>query len=353
MYTKTPPYVDQGLDFLTVYFHIVGLHNWLYWRHYAMRDANILALLRSFNLEGEEDPLLMNVRRHIVLGAKMLMVLQVIGIGLGFAVFAQPALEHWKLGHGAPEEDRRFALVHGVLMYIAIPAHVPTLIAAYGLFFFVSRLHALDATRVVNLLKDTSQPIMDPGDHASKAPPGSLPVEGCVTNSTSGHGKEYYDSCAAVCCYMVESVQSRLWCTCSTLQWLWIHQLLYTFAQLLVVTIRGRAYWMGTFKDDRASFNEMLYVAWHAYIGFVGLLALVVTPAAVTHVFEHIPHSVEKGLRAREAPVRSAINGAKDVAFHVVGFSIFGNKVSPNTVVIMASLIMTAFTLHMDLSAAT
>merc|ERR1712061_938115 len=105
----------------------------------------------------------------------------------------------------------------------------------------------------------------------------------------------------------IREAQDRLNSSCFKWQGLLVHQLLYTFCQLLFVFVEAKSDELRGVPDTKISIVEALTKVWHLFIAIVGLIALLVTPALVTHVYRGMPEHVFEGLRHRGASQHVAV----------------------------------------------
>jgi len=156
-------------------------------------------------------------------------MLQIVSIGLAYAAFCYRPVEQWRED---PKAYRQFfSLSHGVTMIFVIPQHVPTLLASLGLFFFSIHLHSMDIKRIVDVADDISEPLVD-GEFVDS----DQMVDGEIVNGVQVVDRHsIHCNIVHVVCLIADNAQQRLDHTCQSMTWLWLHQLVYGFTQIVVV----------------------------------------------------------------------------------------------------------------------
>lgn len=128
-------------------------------------------------------------------------------------------------------------------------------------------------------------------------------------------------------CRAAERAQERLDVNCSEWQWLWIHQVVYAFAQILVVVVQGDHIVQSETRADswqrmqRYSDFGVVYPMFHFALGGSVLLTALITPSLTTHFFTLTCRVMLKAMRLRGATITDAELGASFLEFKLRGFT--------------------------------
>mmetsp|Transcript_3111 Transcript_3111/g.8804 ORF Transcript_3111/g.8804 Transcript_3111/m.8804 type:complete len:335 (+) Transcript_3111:966-1970(+) len=330
---QAPPYKTFAVDIVTAYLHIVALHTWIRWRQY-MWDPNLVELLQLMGEAMRKRQWPKEVGKslvhHIRWFSRALLVLQVVVVIWGYQVLPMPAMEFaMDAPSDASARSTTFAFAHSVMMFLAIPGHVPSLLAGYGFFLFVCRIHSLDSKRIESIIEGKGQ--------GSKL--------------RQFHTDAEIMPLANECGDLIDGAQRRLTATCSKFGFLTMHQLAYTFSQLslIVMDFTGDIYHTDGMDLDDERFRKLGYSCWHLAIAVVGLAGLLIIPAATTATFDRCFHSVYLGLRKRGASERLSVQMASDMSFQIEGFTLMTAQVSFKSVGLFLSIVFTCFSVYIEL----
>jgi len=322
---QTPPFYDHGTDLLTAYFHVIGLHAWLFWRGFA-RHKQTQELFSSFFAENTDSFLARGtpaLKAHIRLVFRVLLVLQFFLSCVGVGAFPIPAHIAWKEGVHTTVFSEHYTFAHAVIMYTVIPQHIPTMLATIALYFIVSKLHMWDMERVKDLVADTMVNLL--GDDTSCG------AEVLSTDEAEGM--------THLACDLIEAAQLRLRYSCTRFQWLWLHSLMYTFFELFMCMTHLRAFQDSGEELTRDGILLFFTDFFHLGFGVIGLFAALVTPALVTQMYTDCPACVVMSLRKRGVSTTMVGAAFPYLASTAKGFTVLGEPVSTGTVVKFCTMI--------------
>eukprot|EP00928_Gymnodinium_smaydae_P087875 TRINITY_DN72065_c0_g1_i1.p1 TRINITY_DN72065_c0_g1~~TRINITY_DN72065_c0_g1_i1.p1 ORF type:complete len:583 (-),score=89.69 TRINITY_DN72065_c0_g1_i1:320-2068(-) len=313
---QSPPFYDYTTDIVTAYFHLVGLHAWLFWRgfiHHKQLDnflRSFFAYDTEFFLEQQRA-----ITKYIKLVFRLLLGLQFILFIIGYVAFPFPAYFHWldagRLNLGTFEKD--YTLVHASIMWGVIPQHIPTLLATTGLFFVISFLHILDVKRIKELVENPTHTLEDDSRRR---------YHGVTTNEGKLH----------LCYDLIWSVQARLNYSCTRWQWLWIHQLTYVFFQIFICISNVRTLITKAEVIDHMVVMRLFTDFFHLGFGGVGMMSCLIAPAMVTGSFFDVPASFVNGLRKRGLPTGMVSMAVPYMSLICKGYTVMGESVGTSTV---------------------
>merc|ERR1740121_1794172 len=101
--------------------------------------------------------------------------------------------------------------------------------------------------------------------------------------------------------------------------------------------------------SDLSESELVLYEGWHLYIGLIGLVSILLSPAGLTGVLSRLQAVVFKGLRSRGAHYSFAVQRAESVGYHVTGFTLFDIQISKRFVLLFLSMVFSILSLHLEL----
>ena len=322
MFAKTPPYYHWTVEFATVYFHICGLHLWVFWRDFV-GEGHLSIILKSSVLRKDEQLWLTSNRV-----ARVVLVVQIIVIVLGFIAFPQPAIEYY-LSDKEGSQLASFSVLHAVLMWLAIPQHVATVVSSLVLYSFVCKLHMVDMDNLGAVLWDQNLPLFK--ERLDRT------IEGL-----SEHSKK---KVLEITCVAVEAIQERLSHTCRRVVFAWCHQTVYAIIVLCMVHSHmiASAFQWENGEESAVTRRELIfnlvYNIWHGLIGLLMFITALVIPAMVTGHFMHTPRRVFMGLRMRGFDIHQMDTILQYLQGECVGYRVGYAQISQATIGQITSVI--------------
>lgn len=327
MTSQSPPFYDVQSELLTIYFHVVGLHAWLFWRGFV-HHPQVERLVRSFFLEGSEEFRQLFATRVQKLFTTLL-VLQVILTGVGYVAFPQPAYMHHatlkdERESAVPSFDETYSLSHSIIMWFVIPQHIPTVLASLGLFFLINMLHNMDMQRSLQLMSEAS-----------------------LNELSQGLGRQRKDehSSAADTCYrIVEAAQERLEYSCSRWQLLWLHMLLFGLLEAISCVLHLRDAMGEVWDVDKILLHFTDF--FHGCFGFGAIFAMWLTPALLTNTFTKAPTGIARILAQKGISTQILGPTVSLCSARVQGFKVMGEANAPAMVIKLAAFLLVAMPLY-------
>eukprot|EP00747_Dinoflagellata_sp_TGD_P057975 gnl/TRDRNA2_/TRDRNA2_150900_c1_seq2.p1 gnl/TRDRNA2_/TRDRNA2_150900_c1~~gnl/TRDRNA2_/TRDRNA2_150900_c1_seq2.p1 ORF type:complete len:428 (+),score=33.29 gnl/TRDRNA2_/TRDRNA2_150900_c1_seq2:3-1286(+) len=322
LFVQAPPFFELTIDIATVYFHLCGLHLWVFWRSFLL-DGHLNDVVRCCEVyapaEGKARQELAFISR---VAARGMLVVQVAMIVLGFIVFPQPAIEHYLMEKSSATSV--FSAVHAILMWIAIPQHVATVVSSLTLYFIVGRLHMLDILTLSDIVWDQDLPLFE---HRA--------------DETSECYDAKVQSILLTTCEAVEGVQRRLGHTCRRMCLAWYHQVFYGVVVLavvheqMIVSVSSRGDTGQDEVDDwtvRQQLFRYLYAVWHGAMGSLIFFTALIMPAQITGRILDMPHKVFSGLRGHGISIQRMDSLLIYLQTNCVGYRVGYTQVSETTI---------------------
>lgn len=335
LHLQTAPFYDMRTMAITAYFHVFGLHSWLFWRGFV-RHRDCVSFVETFSVpvgHGDDDysqkqfqrpaSVLEDQLKPLVFFIKasgvVIVSAQLLFVGLGYVVFPFQALEFFmEQGNSTQSRfaggDKGFALSHAILMWLSIPQHVPTVLSCLGLFSVITKLHVLDAERTLDVIGDPSAQLVS-------------------ADQSNGKCEVSMNAEVEVACTCLERCQLRLEHTCECVKWLWVHQIVYALVQLLVVSVNLRSVeFSNVWVWPKQTWMRVLHDLWHAGVGCVLVCSALVVPGSTTWHFQNIPRYCVKALRERGWSIQQVAPNCEYFKMVFVGFIIFDTPITSSLV---------------------
>jgi len=134
---QEPPFHNLPADFLTAYVHVPITHSWLFWRHFITADHfhKMESILAAYmGKDGAKREFVITVLSRCAWLSVMAMLF--VG-GLVEFGYATPASR-------PNDEFSKFHIIHGATMWPAIPFVVCGLLVCYGCIVLVASMHYVD-----------------------------------------------------------------------------------------------------------------------------------------------------------------------------------------------------------------
>eukprot|EP00930_Biecheleria_cincta_P084931 TRINITY_DN7435_c0_g1_i1.p1 TRINITY_DN7435_c0_g1~~TRINITY_DN7435_c0_g1_i1.p1 ORF type:complete len:514 (+),score=62.26 TRINITY_DN7435_c0_g1_i1:19-1560(+) len=317
LHLKTAPFYDMRTMVITAYFHVFGLHSWLFWRGFV-RHPDCVRFVETFSVPLQHADGDCGTRQfersasHLADQLKPLM----------FFIKGNSTQSSFTRG------DKGFALSHAILMWLSIPQHVPTVLSSMGLFSVITKLHVLDAERTLDVIGDPSAQLVN-----------------------VDHSKISMDAEVEVACTCLERCQLRLDHTCESVTWLWIHQIAYALVQLLFVSINlQKVDASNVWNWPKHTWMRLLHDIWHAGVGFVLVGSALLVPGSTTFHFQNIPRYCVKALRERGWSIQQVAPNCEYFKMVFVGFIIFDTPITSSLVRQFASAVAVLIGLYVSVS---
>lgn len=268
---------------------------------------------------------LRNSESLIGISAWAILSLQIAFVILGYTVFPQPAIHSYLEAvstnatsmHGLDNDHREaFALFHAAIMWLAIPQHVPTVLSSLGLFALITRLHRNDARETLDAIGDQSEDMVEILEKPSNMQ--TRKVDDIVV-----------DKEIEIACRCLEKCQESLQFTCTSVKWIWLHQLFYALMLIFTTAVNLSA---RTFDDlshwDGIHTFRVLLDVWQGCIGGLLVGTALVLPAATTATFHSLPRYMVWKLRKRKISITKASKTCSYMNMILVGFTVGGHPIT-------------------------
>eukprot|EP00927_Polykrikos_kofoidii_P026052 TRINITY_DN2327_c0_g1_i10.p1 TRINITY_DN2327_c0_g1~~TRINITY_DN2327_c0_g1_i10.p1 ORF type:complete len:607 (-),score=51.63 TRINITY_DN2327_c0_g1_i10:32-1810(-) len=270
------PFRNDRIGFLTIYIHVIGFHTWIFWRnhgkHVYLRDLWTWMVDKDTECQARKRKLMTGIAAWFIL---VLMVLLASICVLGAC---GPSMNIW-LSTEETLTTRVLALAHAVLMFIAIPTHVPAIVIGLISFVFMCFLHHSDFTSITRRVRAKLPSQVAEGELLMlKEPKPTVDAARLVLE---------------LVCAEAEKAQYRLEWTCSKCKLLWCHQIVYAFLQVIVVVdhvgpilvAETREEYLGYWREH--SDVSISLLVFHGLCGSCVILAALLAPAGTTSSFKH------------------------------------------------------------------
>eukprot|EP00927_Polykrikos_kofoidii_P026060 TRINITY_DN2327_c0_g1_i9.p1 TRINITY_DN2327_c0_g1~~TRINITY_DN2327_c0_g1_i9.p1 ORF type:complete len:585 (-),score=45.89 TRINITY_DN2327_c0_g1_i9:32-1744(-) len=270
------PFRNDRIGFLTIYIHVIGFHTWIFWRnhgnHEYPRDLWRWLIGNDTECQARKRKLM------TVILAWFLLVLIVLLAAICILGVCGPSLHIW-VSTQETLTTRALALAHAVLMFIAIPIHVPVIVVGLMSFVFMCFLHHSDFTSITRRVRAKLPSQVAEGELLMlKEPKPTVDAARLVLE---------------LVCAEAEKAQYRLEWTCSKCKLLWCHQIVYAFLQVIVVVdhvgpilvAETREEYLGYWREH--SDVSISLLVFHGLCGSCVILAALLAPAGTTSSFKH------------------------------------------------------------------
>eukprot|EP00927_Polykrikos_kofoidii_P086814 TRINITY_DN9839_c0_g1_i8.p1 TRINITY_DN9839_c0_g1~~TRINITY_DN9839_c0_g1_i8.p1 ORF type:complete len:598 (+),score=56.53 TRINITY_DN9839_c0_g1_i8:67-1860(+) len=332
------PFRNDMIGILTVYIHVIGFHTWRFWRthgeHEYLRDLAWWLVKTDTERQAR--------RREAVTAmlASLLLALVIIVTAICLLGHCGPSIHIWLSMEETPT-TRVLALAHAVVMFAAIPQHVPAIVVGLMSFVFICALHHSDFTSITRRVEALLP---------SRVAEGEVLMLNELTRTEGKDARLVMESV----CSEAEKAQLRLEWTCSECSLLWCHQVVYAFLQVIVVVEQIRPILNAETREesvkywrDHSDFSVTLLL-FHGLCGVFVLLAALLAPAAATSSFRnHCRHLVEF-IRCSEASIDMCAYAGCFLEKRVRGFVVWKRSVTTSlvsqfySVVVICTILRTA-----------